>query len=244
MTKSIIFLDFDGVLCDSSKEAYILSRYAFYDIDVHNPIDNDNYFSFRNNIYLVNNSRQYYYLMLTLKDFSSYSSDFIQTKFNLFISKGNTELSQNFNKKFLEKRKDLISNDFNFWNGLDTPTLFLKKLKNLIINNQNCTFAILSTKNKIALERKLKFWSVNINSDLIFDKADLENITKGQFISDFMNTHKEYSNAILIDDNEKNINSCANIENLKAFLTSWGYTKPQKTKFDEQFILNIIKERL
>ncbi len=29
MSKTLIFLDFDGVLCDSVKEAYLLTRFAY-----------------------------------------------------------------------------------------------------------------------------------------------------------------------------------------------------------------------
>ena len=43
MSKTIIFLDFDGVLCDSVKEAYLLSRYAFYGISPFEKIDNENF---------------------------------------------------------------------------------------------------------------------------------------------------------------------------------------------------------
>jgi hypothetical protein len=235
MSKTIIFLDFDGVLCDSVKEAYILSRYAYYGFDVHKPIENDRYEKFANYRYLIQNSWQYYYLMQILEK---------HLEFDMLIANGKTMQADQFNKKFLAKRKELMEKEFDFWNGLETPTLFLTKLKNIIKNSKNCEIAILSTKNKEAIIKKFNFWKFDFNNELIFDKKDLENQSKGDFIENYLIFHKEYQDAILIDDNEGNINSCANIENLQAHLTSWGYVKnPPKAKTEEE-ILEIIKEKL
>lgn len=242
MPKTIIFLDFDGVLCDSVKEAYILSRYAYYGFDVHKTVEPDRYEKFAHNRYLVSNSFQYYYLMQILEEHFEFND--IACRFNMLNKNGKTPQADNFNKKFLAKRKELLENDFDFWNGLETPTLFLNQLKGILKNSENCTFAILSTKNKEAIIRKFNFWGIEFNPELIFEKKDLENKTKGEFIADFMQNHSEYADFILIDDNEENINSCANIENLKAYLTNWGYVKnPQNGKSEEE-IVKIIKEKV
>ena len=44
-----IFLDFDGVLFDTAKEAYILSRYAYYDINPFEQINSEEYTIFYKN---------------------------------------------------------------------------------------------------------------------------------------------------------------------------------------------------
>ena len=59
MSKTLIFLDFDGVLCDSVKEAYLLTRFAYKNIDVKQPINNQDYQMFQNYRFLVANSWQY-----------------------------------------------------------------------------------------------------------------------------------------------------------------------------------------
>ena len=59
MSKTLIFLDFDGVLCDSVKEAYLLTRFAYKNIDVKQPINNQDYQMFQNYRFLVANSWHY-----------------------------------------------------------------------------------------------------------------------------------------------------------------------------------------
>ncbi len=238
MSKTIIFLDFDGVLCDSVKEAYILTRYAYSDIDVNQPIESDKYEKFKASRHLISNSPQYYYLFKAIEENSSN----VETRFSTFLSKINVEEAKQFNERFLSKRKELIENNFEFWNSLETPTSFLTKLKNIIINLPNCTFSVLSTKNKEAIIKKFNFWGLDFNQNFIFDKKDLENITKGEFIKNYLNSNKAYKNAILIDDCESNIQSCANIENVKAYFTNWGYIKNTKNAKSEEEILKIIKE--
>lgn len=242
MNKSIIFLDFDGVLCNSVKEAYILSRYAYFNIDVHKEIEEELYSKFQENRYLILNSYQYYYLMQILEKYSNLDKTDVLNEFDLLSSLGKNEQTDFFNKKFIEKRKELIENDFNFWNSLETPTLFLNKLKGILKNSKNSTFAILSTKNKEAIVKKFEFWNIDFNSDLIFEKKDLENLTKGEFINKFIQNHFEYVHSILIDDNIGNIESCKNIDNLSAYLTSWGYVSDIKDAKNEEEILKIIKE--
>lgn len=244
MSKTIIFLDFDGVLCDSVKEAYILARYAYSKIDVHKPIESDKYDFFMRYRYLISNSWQYYYLMRIIEENLFSAPLDVEERFEMFIQNGKDENSDIFNKDFLVKRKELMENEFKFWNELETPTLFLERLKKILNNTNNCTFAILSTKNKEAIIKKFKAWNIEFDSNFIFEKKDLENLTKGEFIDAFMDSHSEFSNSILIDDNEENIYSCANIEKVQAYLTSWGYIKNSQNTKNEDEILKIIKEEL
>ena len=65
---NIVFLDFDGVLFDTVKEAYLLSRYAYDGISVFDDIDTDEYFVFEKLRFLVTNSWQYFYIMKIIKN--------------------------------------------------------------------------------------------------------------------------------------------------------------------------------
>ena len=150
MSKTLIFLDFDGVLCDSVKEAYLLTRFAYKNTDVKQPIDEENYQMFHNYRFLVANSWQYYILADILENFSYKNADFIEARYKYIVSQGKTDKCDEFNKKFLGKRKELMEQDFEFWNGLETPTNFLQKLKNIIAQADDSSFAILSLKNLIS----------------------------------------------------------------------------------------------
>ena len=51
--QNIIFTDFDGVLFDSVKEAYLLARYAYYNIPIKDKIDENYYQKFKKYRYLI-----------------------------------------------------------------------------------------------------------------------------------------------------------------------------------------------
>ena len=114
MSKTLIFLDFDGVLCDSVKEAYLLTRFAYKNTDVKQPIDEENYQMFHNYRFLVANSWQYYILADILENFSYKNADFIEARYKYIVSQGKTDKCDEFNKKFLGKRKELMEQDFEF----------------------------------------------------------------------------------------------------------------------------------
>lgn len=235
MGKSIVFLDFDGVLCDSIKEAYLLARYAYFGTNVHDSIDAASYTKFCDNRYLVSNSWQYYYLMLILDNNDSVCNQ-------KFTNLTKNDKADDFNKKFLSMRKYLMENEYDFWNVLEEPTSFFKQAATLIHNTKNCTFSILSTKNKEAILAKFKYWGLEFNPSFIFEKKDLEGISKGLFINDFLMRNQIYEHAILIDDNEDNIKSCDGIKHLTGILTAWGYNTKPKFARDEDEIIKIIKE--
>ena len=219
MSGIIIFLDYDGVLCNSVKEAYLLSRYAFYDISPFQEIDESQYQEFKKFRPSITNSWQYYNFYSEKKE--SYNS-----------------ITQSFNDKFLAMRKELMTNHRDFWLSLETKTPFLDRIKPLIEMKPN-NFRILSTKNREAILEKFSSWGLDLPSEYIYDKKDLVNISKGMFIKEL-----RIKNAILIDDSEENIDSCKSVDNITAILTSWGYAKSSQNGKNEDEVLKIIQERL
>ena len=244
MSKTIIFLDFDGVLCDSVKEAYILSRFAYCGYDVHKAIEKDKYLLFCKYRYLISNSWQYCYLMQAIEEDAIDGSVNVEKRFLKLITNKNEDLHNSFNKKFLNERKFLIDNEFKFWNSLETPTSFLVSLSRFMKNTAKLTFAILSTNNKEAIVEKLKIWDIEFDTEYIFDKQNLADISKGDFIRNYLNDNSCFEKAFLIDDNEENIQSCFNVSNITPLLTDWGYNKNSVDSLSEETIINIIKEIL
>lgn len=219
MSKTIIFLDFDGVLCDSVKEAYLLSRYAFYGFSPFEKIDNENFEKFIRFRPSITNSWQYYNFYTDKKE-------------------GYNNITQKFNEKFLSKRKELMTNYKDFWLSLETKTKFFDKVKPLIEKYPE-SFRILSTKNKEAILEKFSQWNINISPKNIYDKTDLLNISKGDFIKKL-----RVEKAILIDDSEENIESCKQFDNINAILTSWGYAQNSQNGKTEEMVIKMIKEEL
>lgn len=232
MNKIIIFLDFDGVLCNSVKEAYLLARYAYYNTDVYHPINKTEFNTFKKYRYLITNSWQYYLLLSSIKNNTDIEDSF--KKLNLI---GQTQDTKSFNDIFLSKRKELMEKDFDFWNNLETPTSFLLKIKNHLNERM---YAILSTKNKTSIIAKLRSWNIKINDNLIFGKEILNNTTKGEFINTYL-SNNAITKAILVDDSYENLKTC-NPLNTRVLLASWGYVSKERLGLTEEEILTILLE--
>ena len=79
-----VFLDFDGVLFDTLREAFVLCRYAYSNINIFEPINEDIYKLFYKYKFLVFNSWQYYYIMKLLSEHNyTNDNDFINQYINL-----------------------------------------------------------------------------------------------------------------------------------------------------------------
>lgn len=235
MNKKIIFLDFDGVLFDSVKEAYLLARYAYYDIPVKNKIDEKHYQKFRKYRYLITHSWHYYYIFKLLE---SNFNNFEREYYNMIDNRQNT-IDSFFDKKYQQQRKNLITNDFNYWQNLEKPYNFffeIKKIKN------NFNIIIISTKNEFAIKRHLNNYFFNLDDKKIIGKETLETYkTKSNFIKNYMKS-SDTKIAAFIDDNENNLNECRNINNLKCIQALWGYVKPEKKSNNYFDVLKQIKE--
>lgn len=227
-----IFLDFDGVLFDTAKEAYILSRYAYYDINPFEQINSEEYTIFYKNKYLVTNSWQYFYLIKSLK------YDDVEKNFkNLVLNRSDED--RLFDKKFQKCRQDLMKNHFNFWNNLDTPYPLFDAIKKLI---NNLDIVIVSTKNTKAISNKLKQYDFNIPNNKIIGKEILNNYkSKGDFLLNYIKDN-HISNAIFVDDSKENLDSCKSINNIQLLLADWGYCNPNFAGQSCQSIMNKIKE--
>lgn len=228
------FLDFDGVLFDTAKEAYLLARYAFYGVSPFEEINNAEYQKFYQNKYLVTNSWQYYYLMKSLE------FEKIEKKFNQFIkNRINDDLI--FDKKFQTCRKDLMQNHFDFWNSLDKPYPFFDEFKKL---QNSLNIIIVSTKNQKAIYERLKQLDFNLPLEKIIGKEILEHYkSKGEFLNEYI-TKNNIQSAIFVDDSQENLYSCKNIKGLELFLASWGYSNPKYIGKNCDEIIKIIKEKV
>ena len=230
-----IFLDFDGVLFDSVKEAYLLARYAFYDIPIKDNIDYEHYQKFRKYRYLVTHSWQYYYIFKLLEN---NVVDFEKEYYKLVNSR-NKEMDNLFDEKYQKQRRFLIEYDYNYWKKLEQPYSFFYEKKKI---KDTLDIVILSTKNEFAIKNHLEDYEFNITEEKIIGK---EKLKKYQTKSNFIDTYIKANNikrAIFIDDSLDNLIECKYINNLKCLRARWGYVEPQKQLDNSSYILNQIKE--
>lgn len=231
--KNIIYCDFDGVLFDSVKEAYLLSRYAYYGIPVDQPIDKTEYDLFRSLRHFVVDSWNYYYVMKVVDEklgkdhlvkpnyneinISDLKSEYLQA---LNTHSDNQTDALNFEKAFLEKRTDWKNEDVDAYNSMSVPYKFFDKLKSLQpINN----LYILSTKNEDAIYDLLQCNDFNLGRDKIIGKIKLKKYgrSKYQFLSEV--TKKCNETVYIIDDSKEILQKCEKIGTINLIPALWGY---------------------
>lgn len=232
-----IFLDFDGVLFDSVKEAYLLARYAFYDISIKDDIDNEYYQKFRKYRYLITHSWQFY-IILTLIEKHVEENNFVES-YNILLASGLDSNIINFDKKYVLARESLIKEDYEFWNNLDTPFDFFYEIKNLSLY-KSYNFIILTNKKKLPVQNKLKEY--NTENIKLFANEDLKEYkNKADFIYNYLNLNN-IDNCILIEDSIDNIKNCEKYPQIKCLLVDWGYINPEEKGFTQKQVLEYIKE--
>ena len=211
--KTSIFLDFDGVLYDTLKEAYVLCRYVCWGIDIFAPIEEDIYKKFYRYKFLVFNSWQYFYLMKAIKEANNYADKEFIDKYNNYINNRSKEEEEVFEKEYTQKRKWLIENHAEYIDKLEKKFPFMDMINTLDTNKYD--ILIISRKNTFAIKRK------GINYKII-GKEELSNVVnKSEFIEKYIKDNN-IQKAFFIDDNSHNLLPCKEIKNLTCLLAGWG----------------------
>lgn len=216
-----IFLDFDGVLFNTLKEAFVLCRFAYSKIDIFEPINKDIYKQFYKYKFLVFNSWQYYYIMELLSEqkFKD-DNDFINQYYKLLKNRNNNKEIE-FDNTYLSKRIDMMKNHNIFWNSLETPFPFFYEIQNLYKNNK-INPIIVSKKNNIAIKTRLKQYNFNLDDNKIFAKEELFLYnTKSEFINKYM-IKNNIQTALFVDDNSNNLIPCKEFPQIIPLLAGWG----------------------
>lgn len=217
-----LFLDFDGVLFDSVKEAYLLSRSAYANISPLEPIDKTEYTIFHKYRYLITKSWHFYYIYELIK---KHVVDFdFEKKYKNLVVNGNKEKAEIFDKKYVTARENLIRENYNFWDSLDEPYPFFFKIKELTKDN-NYKIIILTNKKKLPVLNKLKKY--NLKAELFANEDLINYANKSQFISNYM-TKNSISNAFFIEDSIENLKACEKNKDIRGLLVNWGYLSPKE----------------
>lgn len=232
-----LFLDFDGVLFDTLKEAYIICRYAFNGTNYNANIDSFIYDKFYRYKFLVYNSWQYYYIMQLLKENLS-DEEFI-SKYYEYMNNRDKISENSFDEKYYSARNDLMKNHNEFWDNLEKPFEFLYMVKKGV-KDKLFVPIIVSKKNKSAIEYRLKQSGFEIDSDSVFGKDELFNYkTKPEFINEYMNKNN-IKNSYFIDDNSNNLLPCREYPNIKPILAGWGNIAIGEKGYSQEECINLL----
>jgi len=238
----MVFLDFDGVLFNTVREAYAVAMISTEKFDTIKSINfnSDHYIRFERYRYLIGPAWNYKYILESL---IYYNEDAIEKNYKLLIEKARVEDYESFEKSFFDTRRRLQDNSFQRWLELNTSYPFLHLIKELLIAKGE-NFLIVTTKDKDTVQRLLQLEDIDFSKKDIYDKCDFEKYKNKFNIINKLMTEKEITNAIFIDDSRKHLESCSGIKRLKLLQANWGYigSKDFDTYSDVEIFKKILKE--
>lgn len=234
--KNCIFLDFDGVLFNTLREAYLLCRYAYRGTDYFEPVDEAEYRKLYRYKFLVYNSWQYYYLMSLLD--KNLSDNELISEYQNCLNNRDLDAEVKFDEKYYFARKDMMTNHRDFWDKLETPFQFLYQLKE---EREKFVPLIISKKNKPAILYRLNQY--DFIAENIFGKDELSGYeTKADFIAEYMDKNN-ISKAYFVDDNSNNLKPCEKYPQIVPLLAGWGNIATDEVGLtDKEVFEKIIKE--
>lgn len=214
-----IYLDFDGVLCDSVEESFIVSYLAFNKGKLPEDIYKDSTWR-RSYKESLSKERALFH---SYRPFIKGAEDFIvlQRAIASKVPLKNEKEYLDYREENLKKTdredlyymRDLIyKNDPSWWYSLNTlyegVSQFLKKV------SSDHNFVILSTKESIYIKAILDFYGIDFPKERI--------ITELKKIAYIHSVNKE-KRAILVDDQRKYGQEAMGNSNIIFYLSAWGY---------------------
>jgi len=228
----ILFLDFDGVLCDSANEtgrcAWLAGSVVWEnwrETDIPKPYLD----KFRKLRPMIETGYQSIALMKLISE--NYTETFIKNEFHFMQEQVFTSIS--LNRKALINLFDKVRNDWikinpKSWLSWHKVHPFSRDLIRIGKTLFKEVF-IVSTKQKIFIEKLLDFFEIDFNSNNIYGLESGE--SKIQIIESILKENKiSPKNAVLVDDYVDTLRSIATNDSLKEmhlYLASWGYIFPE-----------------
>ena len=243
-TDVIFLLDFDGVLFDTSLEAYYVMSETHKEgsINKNTIIDDKKYSKFIELRPFVTSAWQYYwvneYVHMTENE-SSY--EYFSTE---KIMDNNSD-SQEFEEKFLLNRKKLASSNY-FNRPVSAPYKFWNMIQPLIELHPE-RFIILSTKDRESIIHTIEMYNKSFKFDdsRIFSKSSFKKCGENKHNVFIKNIKEKFSNKyVYIEDSHVHIKEFYKEESVKCIRALWGYVPKNLKQNNSQMdaYKEIIKE--
>ena len=235
-----VFLDFDGVLFDTLKEAYVLCRASYLGVDILSPVENEVYKLFYKYKFLVYNSWQYYYLMKILDEQRFRNDEDFISFYKECLNNRNIIEEENFDKKYYEHRINMMKNYSRYWDSLEEPFPFFNGIKDLF-EQKRIDIVIVSKKNKFAINKRLKQYGLNLENDKIYAKEELMGYSsKAEFMHEYM-IQNNIATSFFVDDNSNNLRPCNAYPEIEPLLAGWGNIAINEQGLTSDKILKILE---
>jgi hypothetical protein len=227
-TLPLLFLDFDGVICDSLDECIISSLYAYFVLlkqtDITRlPVDYKKRFALLRPY--VRNGEDYLVIQEILKDTISINS---QEHFDIILSRYRDEMPF-YRELFYKARNHLISRDSGFWSGLNR--IYPHIHSHLAKIHTSPFFYILSTKRADFINSILRQNKLSVPEDHILVAWD---VMKLDYISSLLDK-KNYMSAVFVDDRIDHLLKNTD-PRITPCLASWGYIQQEWLARDVKII--------
>lgn len=232
LSDSVVFLDFDGVIFDSAKEAYAIAMLTTQRIKKLSVLDltSDHAQRFLAQRHLIGPAWNYYYLLLAIDD----NNDL---KFDDYLPDEASEQAKNFQRAFFATRQVIRNHFWDDWLSLNR--LYEGSCRFIELINSNSNIVIVTTKDAETVRVLLDENGVNRAID-IFDSESYEKFgCKSYFMDDYIKKHN-IKRAIFIDDSKKHIAKCVWVNHLITVQACWGYVSPEDYNDNKNTVINAI----
>ena len=215
MTDSL-FLDFDGVICDSVNECFASSWIAFHDRyrgEVPAAVGLDHYAQFRSLRPFVRTGKDFLLVHELICEGHSVGT---QAEFDAAADRAGEEKMATFDSLLYAVREDLVANNLEFWLALHRPYGSLAGPLRAAARNPRVW--IVSTKRSEFIARILHDWQIDWEASRIVLPV---RTTKIDTITSIMRQHG-YVTGIFVDDQQDHLR-CEPGIGLECRLAEWAY---------------------
>jgi hypothetical protein len=234
----MICLDFDGVLFDTAKEAFIMANKAYFGTSSEcDELENYEQFLLLRPFIV---SAWQYLLVLDLISENLEKEDLLLKYKQQSVFKP-TVKDRNFEYKFNDVRNDMIYKDRNKWLDLHEPYPFFRQIKSMLIKCPQY-FQIVSTKNKKFILELLHNQGVYLKDSQVWGRDEFEEF--GQSKAELLKCYSNTTPILFIDDNCKHLNEAGLLNNVETILANWGYTETNNVSDNTKLVVTKIKKYL
>ena len=214
-----LFLDFDGVLCDSVNECFVSSWLAFYTRyrgEQPGSIPLVAYRLFRQYRPFIRRGEDYLLLHALIHDGVAVAS---QREFDLCVERAGREMMATYRALLYEVREEMVSGDRELWLALHAPYEGIVDRLGPLASDPDVW--IISTKRSEFVVRILAGWGIDWPLERTIMPVSR---TKVQIVASVME-RLAMEEAILVDDQADHLR-CDELPNLTCMLALWGFVAP------------------
>jgi CMP-N-acetylneuraminic acid synthetase/phosphoglycolate phosphatase-like HAD superfamily hydrolase len=234
--QSVVFLDFDGVIVDSAKEAYAIAMLTSGRIHTLSDLklNSEHASRFLNQRCHIGPAWNYYYLLKSIDENKDLS-------FSDILPNEAGKEGKIFQEQFFATRQVIRNHFWDEW--LELNEIYNGSDVFIDLINQNNNIVIVTTKDGPTVKALLEKYGV-LREVTIYDAKSYEDFgCKSLFIDNFIKTNY-IKRSLFIDDSRSHLDKCKWVENLEIIQAKWGYVSPDDYSNNKEEVCHLITKVL